>query len=453
MKLVLVLLFLFLPSGVYANIYTLSLVSMIANPLDWPGLANLLVIVIPLILIISLVETLAVNKKRIKGSFGFVFRKLCLINTMSFFCGALVPRANEIWGDLVFSFILTVLFESLLIGKYLGEQFDITSNGSALELSARMNAASYALIGLIAIGLVYGPYLGNEHPGILEKVYGKLILEPSSERAVVDLRKQQFIKGETFGTFYSAECYAVADDNSLICAIPADRNYIRSANKPITIDITRRWLSRNEWKSQVLGRVNSILQIRAISPNGYLILCKMNDSLVIYDWKRRVVRKLPRELQDIWHSSFSYDNSYLITNAYFKRHVPGRKNIIKNKMCLFNIKTGVMSILGNMQFFSSSPYQHKIVWRHHYDVVTVYDYDHNKRRNLKISELYSKYLTTDQIAISPDGKYLAYYCIVNPFTYRRDRDIRVINIQTGEAATVCKNKGTLDYANDLLWIK
>ena len=426
MRLVLVLLFLLLllPCAAYANMFVPILTQMIACPLDWPGLF----IAIPLILIINILETLVINKHNLKGSFKDTFFGVLKINLITFLLSGFVSDEKHIWLSLAFSFILTIIVEALLVERMLQQQFEIGDFGSALTLSIKMNTASYALMTLIMLGLIYIPALGADQPEVLAKAHGQLLVNPSFEARVIDLNTRQLIndEGDTFNTpLMHLQCFAVGNNRSLFCVTPAE--------SPVgAVDIWLAWISGKQWDFKLLGEVKSVTQTKAISRDGRLLLCRMAGNWVIYDWKNHTKKKLPRQWEDIWNASFSGDNKYLIVDEY-----------------VFNLSTGKARQLEDIPpWFSVSPYEHKLMWQSGDHNINIYDYEHNKRRSLSVKgEVRSK------IALSPDGRLIAYTCEKGSHYHYRGPEIRITDIRTGASAAVYGDPHTLGSSDTVIWIK
>lgn len=169
----------------------------------------------------------------------------------------------------------------------------------------------------------------------------------------------------------------------------------------------------------------------AVSNDGRLLVCEMDDDWVIYDWKKQTKKILPRQIQNIKEASFSYDNNFLITDD-----------------SILNLVTDDIKDLDDIPWSSVSPYEHKLAWNDG-DSIIIYDYERNERQNIKV-----KGKVGGWIGWSPDGRFVVYFCVLNPFTHNGwEVDIRITDIKTGASATVCQNFFTGGRWYKPIWIK
>jgi len=130
-------------------------------------------VLIPILLLVALIETLAIRSCFKSRSFGSVFRSLLWINLVTTLIGYLmVPLRCTVWVAVGVGFVSAVALEGLLVFWDMSDT--VGSFGRAMRISVRMNTASYLVIALFVGSMIYIPAIGTEDRSLLTELSGTI---------------------------------------------------------------------------------------------------------------------------------------------------------------------------------------------------------------------------------------------------------------------------------------
>jgi len=299
-----------------------------------------------------------------------------------------------------------------------------------LKVSAAMNAASYAFLGIVLAGLIYLPTMGKEDRALAKAVSGKLVIASIYGLDTVDLKTGRLTQSRrsrvpvpspgTLMLTKEGDLYALGDDREAF----RPTRYIRFG------DAWRRGGARLPlWTDYPIG----------ISPDANLLLyAEKKTSLVTNRTENRIEYTLPA---GIGWGRFSYDNHFLLA---------GRTRYADYK--LINLEIGKATALTKTRAgsFDFNPVGPELAWIDWDDDIIIYDCLTGKKRKLSVP---GEIAMSSSVAWSPDGKYLAYLGGANPFTWQRfTPDLRVVEVAGGKSATVYRGLWTAGGSARLFWL-
>ena len=442
-KLTLVLLLLGIPSAAFADIYVPSLVEMISSPLLWSIYIVTMVITVPVILIIGLIETLVV-KRYIIGSFWRAFGWICLMNAITSLVRLPYSGSAVLWPGFPVSLILTIIAESALIAACLRKYLNVKSFRTAFNLSVKMNIASYAFLGIVLLGLFYIPVIGAEKKEVLRNLHGKLVIQSGCHLKVMDIATHMVIGTDCIK--YASRCFSTDNDHSLTYVYNLNSDITQDTSKVSIINYT---LCDHKWQEKFLGDIGPVKNAIAISGDGQSLLCDTENGLQVYDRKHNSIKKLRKKFSEITFAAFSPDNDCIVIQESIEQKISSNTYTSEARSSIIDLASGrVIKQIENAWRPVFSPSGSRLTWVDDNSII-IYDYRIGSRRRI-----IPRGNITGKPAWSPDGRFIAYYGVVNPFTSNGwIHDIRIIDTKTGVGATFLHDIRTFGRPCDMVWLK
>ena len=170
----------FLPTPLIGNVIEPSIVNMICAPVPVPfGHAFTLVITVPTLLVITTIEAIVVNHLSKVKRFWRLFRWLFLANAISSFFGVFVDMRAPgsiypAWRGFMIAYLLSAVAESPLLWV------PLRRNGftfpTALRFSFLANAASYAFLAVLVLGLTAIPMYQTDPTHLRGDLLGQILV-------------------------------------------------------------------------------------------------------------------------------------------------------------------------------------------------------------------------------------------------------------------------------------
>lgn len=435
-RLGMLLLFLLIPTAAWANIYVPSFVEMISSPLVWSIYVVTMVITLPVIVLIGYVETRAVKKHIADGVFRKVFWQFCVLNAITSLIRLPFTGPGIVWPGLPVSYLLTIPVEALLLWVFLRKLLSMKSAGTALAISARMNTASYALLGVAMLAMFYIPVIGVEHPEVGRRAAGRLVISPKSGARTIDLAAGKFVVGsaDNHAIAGRAVCSAADGRGGMIRVIAGESAGI---DKPFDVSIVRSRIVGGQWVDAQIGQVRQVQAVVAVSGDGSLLVCKRAGKWIVLNSDGSLFVNLPESLSTYFSSAaeFSPDRRSLLVKI-------GGQDVIVD---LETRKTKPLKGISHAVF---SPDGSRLAWKGG-GGVGIYDRKGGTRRVIPI-----RGDVDGSLAWSPDGRLIAYIGSVNTLTANNWwPDVRVVDVESGKSSTVFRSIYTVGVPGDLLWLR
>ncbi|GEM_PF-5376232 len=306
---------LLVPTAAWANIYVPSFVEVVSSPLMWSIYVVTMAITVPVILLISYVEARAVRKYIVDGTFRKVFAQLCVLNAITSLIRLPFMGRQVVWPGLPVSYVLTIPAEALLVMLFLRKLLSVKSVGSALVISARMNTASYALLTVIILGMIYIPTIGAEHPEVGRDAVGLLVIGADTDCRVLDLSTRRFVVGsaQRHSVSERAECYASDARGGMIWVVASES---AGMNETYDVSIVSSRVANGRWVDTPIGKVTKVHEVEAVSGDGSLLVCRRADKWLILRSSGETFAELPERLaRSVSSARFSPDCRHLLVTT------------------------------------------------------------------------------------------------------------------------------------------
>jgi hypothetical protein len=167
----------------HADMYVPSFVQVLTAPLLWSMFVVTLVVTIPIVLIVAAIEAVVLRRYTAKRPWWRRLAYLAAVNAVTSLAGvAFLPRGTELWPGLALAFGATVLVETVLLRLFNPGFPDPVSLRLPLKAAFWMNAASYAVMAIALVGLVYGPPLRHGNKDLCASAVGTIIVANGTDR-------------------------------------------------------------------------------------------------------------------------------------------------------------------------------------------------------------------------------------------------------------------------------
>lgn len=440
-------LLLLIPTAAWANIYVPSFVEMVSSPLVWSIYVVTMIITLPVIVLIGYVETRAARKFIADGGFWTVFWQFCILNAITSLIRLPFTGPRIVWPGLPVSYLLTIPAEALLIWLCLRKMLSVKSAGAAMVISARMNTASYALLGAAMLAMFYIPVIGVEHPEVGRRAAGRLVIGPKSGARVLDLATRKFVVGSADSDAVAgrAECSA-ADGSGMVRVIAGEAVGI---DKPFDASIVRSRIADGQWVDTRIGQVRQVQAVEAVSGDGSLLVCKRAGKWIVLRSDGDLFAELPERLSaSLSSAEFSPDRRGLLVTTSWEVPAGGATHSYDWEDVIFDLETRKTEPLKGISHAVFSPDGSRLAWKGE-GGIGIYELQHDSRRVIPI-----RGSIAGSVAWSPDGRLIAYIGSVNTFTANNWwPDVRVVDVQSGKSSTVLRSIYTVGVPGDLLWLR
>ncbi len=173
----------------HANIYIPTLVDIIVAPTFWSMYVVTILVTGPILMAVAYIETLTIQRFLKVGTKKKLYAGLLTINIItSLFRLPTNFNYPMLWYSLAIAYILTIVFEALLLWGFLRVQLDITRARKAFKLSAIMNSVSYTVVAITLCSLIFIPRLFTESYGVKKRASGRIITCGYNVNYVIDVR-------------------------------------------------------------------------------------------------------------------------------------------------------------------------------------------------------------------------------------------------------------------------
>lgn len=441
-------LLLLIPTAAWANIYVPSFVEMVSSPLVWSIYVVTMVITLPVIMLIGYVETRAVRMFVADGGFWKVFWQLCILNAITSLIRLPFTGPRIVWPGLPVSYLLTIPAEALLIWLFLRKLLSVKSAGAAVVISARMNTASYALLGLAMLAMFYIPVIGVEHPEVGRRAAGRLVISPKSGARTIDLATRKFVVGSADSDAIGgpAECSAADGRGGMVRVIAGESAGI---DKPFDASIVRSRIVGGQWVDTRIGQVRKVQAVVAMSGDGSLLVCKRAGKWIVLRSDGNLFGELPERLSNLFSAAeFSPDRRNLLVTTSWEVPAGGAMHSYDWQDVIVDLETRKTERLDGISHAVFSPDGSRLAWKGE-GGIGIYDLQQGSRRVIPI-----RGSIAGSVAWSPDGRLIAYIGSVNTFTANNWwPDVRVVDVQSGKSSTVFRSIYTVGVPGDLLWLR
>ena len=427
--------FIFCSCPASANMYVPSIVELITAPTIWSIYVITLIVTIPIILIISSIETLIIKKSCI-GSFKRLLLDMFIINCITSLARVPVFGWSILWPGLLISYVLTILFEAVLITGMLYLKTGSKKFRSFLLLSIKMNTASYAFLAIILASMIYIPYISSNNVEVRKALSGNLLLIDCTTYKTFNINNNKFISEKNNCMNSRLQCFSIASHNSFV-GVDEECNIKKLKLNPNGII-----------SASIIGHVKQFKKNLAISKDARLILCNLDNKLAVYDCKtHKILLKIP-SLFDSYKTSQFGDGFVLITG----------ENKNANKAVIVTLKDGKVRQMKNVSSYHPvlSPDSKDIAWQQGKTIWILnlengntkkfsvpVSFDHNNESNIY----------NDTLAWSQDGQFIVYIGTANQFLQGSFRyDLIVVNKKNGQYTTLCKYVWMRPSTSNLLWL-
>jgi hypothetical protein len=170
-------------SPAHADMYVPSFVQVLTAPLLWSMFVVTLVVTIPIILIVACIEAIVLRRYTTKRPWWRRLAYLAAVNAVTSLAGAaFLPRGTELWPGLALAFGATVLVETVFLRLFNPGFPEPVPLRLPLKAAFWMNAASYAVMAIALVGLVYGPSVRHENKDLRASAAGTIIVANGTDQ-------------------------------------------------------------------------------------------------------------------------------------------------------------------------------------------------------------------------------------------------------------------------------
>lgn len=378
---------------------------------------------LPVLLILGFVEALVIRRYVQGKSLLRLTGSLFIINFITSIVGFFSLPPNIAWQvALVIAFMQAVVLEGILLWAM--APLNTKSIPLNFAASLRINATSYAIIGIALLLMVIVPWIGTESESVLDDISGTIILE---KQGMIDLNQKPYILQKDPGVMANGKWLAgVRPDGTSYSIVTHhdDIELVRVSDGKVlrSVDVS-----------------DKVSEIEGLSRDGRLVVCNYERSRVVFDLNRKKPVYTFAERSQAYYGTFSHDNKYVVTYGS-----TGNWVVDLHKKSIRQIE----SVPGRMPPVAFSPTAARVLFNHtRADCIIIYDCTKNSAKRIKIRGM------NQALAWSPDGKYILGWS-KHPSPVMIDREhvnIRVVSVDTQRTATVYSKLP--EEGNRVVWMR